>query len=177
MGRSLASTTSGSKWCISHQSGSTLGATRCFEAGFEHTLDAKGRLALPAAFKRTLAQTEEDTLVITTHISSPCLVAYTVSEWAAFEAKLSALPQFEPSVMLMRRLYVGSAMDCPIDKLGRLLVPPMLREHAKIEREVYWVGAIKTMEIWSRAVWQAEVEEKRPEVGPDLLAKLGDLGL
>ncbi len=148
-----------------------------FRGRYEHNVDAKGRLALPAAFKKVLATQQEDQLVVTTHICSPCLVAYPLVEWRAFEARFAELPQFDETVMLMRRLYVGSAMDCGLDKTGRLLLPPVLREHAAIEREATWVGGMKTMEIWNPAAWKADVEAKRPTVGPDVLAKLGALGI
>lgn len=148
-----------------------------FRGRYEHSLDAKGRLALPAAFKKVLAGAGEEQLVVTTHISSRCLVAYPLSEWRAFETKFDALPQFEPSVMTMRRLYFGHAMDCPIDRTGRVLVPATLREYARIEREAFWVGGMRTMEIWSPDAWRAEVEPQREAVGPEVLAKLGELGL
>lgn len=148
-----------------------------FRGRYEHSLDAKGRLALPAAFKKLLAARGEEQLVVTAHISSPCLVAYPEAEWREFEARLAKLPQFEPSVMLMRRLYVGSAMDCPLDKQGRVLVPPVLREPAGITKEAFWVGAMNTMEIWAPDAWSKQVVDARADVGPEVLAKLGELGL
>jgi len=148
-----------------------------FRGRYEHQLDPKGRLALPAAFRRVLAQSHESTLVITAHISSPCLAAYPVPEWEQFELRLSQLPQFDRNVMLLRRLYVGSAMDCPIDRQGRVLIPPVLRAHAELEREAYWVGGMKTLEIWSKAAWDDRVEPMRAEVDVDVLAKLGELGI
>jgi len=149
-----------------------------FRGRYEHNVDAKGRLALPAAFKKVLAAQEaEGQLVVTKHLSSPCLVAYPLAEWRAFEARLAEQPQFNPTIMLMRRLYVGGAMDCPLDKLGRLVVPTPLREEAGIEREVFWVGQIKTMEIWTPEAWREHVDAQRPKVGPELLAQLGELGI
>jgi len=148
-----------------------------FRGRYEHQLDPKGRLALPAAFRRVLGHSHESTLVITAHISSRCLVAYPVQEWEQFELRLSQLPQFDRSVMLLRRLYVGSAMDCSIDRQGRVLIPPVLRTHAKLEREAYWVGGMKSMEIWSKAVWDDSVESMREEVDSDVLGKLGALGI
>jgi len=72
---------------------------------------------------------------------------------------------------------VGSAMDCSIDRQGRVLIPPVLRTHAKLEREAYWVGGMKSMEIWSKAVWDDSVESMREEVDSDVLGKLGALGI
>ncbi|MCK6549342.1 division/cell wall cluster transcriptional repressor MraZ [Myxococcota bacterium] len=148
-----------------------------FRGRFEHTVDPKGRLALPATFKKTLASAGHETLIITTHLSSPCLVAYSLDEWERFEDRVAKLPQFDPAVMKLRRLYVGSASEVEIDKQGRVLLPQVLREHAKLEREAYWVGAMQTMEIWSKAEWQAVVEPEREKVGPEVLAKLSELGI
>jgi MraZ protein len=79
--------------------------------------------------------------------------------------------------MMLRRLYVGGAMECPIDKQGRVLVPPVLREYAKLDRDVYVVGAMRTMEIWSKEAWHEVVEKARTAVGQDVLQKLGELGI
>lgn len=147
-----------------------------FRGRYEHNLDAKGRLALPAAFKKVLSGVDAH-LVVTTHISSPCLVAYPPQEWLAFEQRLAQLPQFEPSVMLMRRLYVGGAMDCAIDRNGRVLIPPILRTYASLGKEACWVGGMQTMEIWSASNWVEHVESARTTVGSEVLAKLGELGL
>jgi len=146
-----------------------------FRGRYEHSVDGKGRVALPAAFRRHL--TEGAQLVITTHLSAPCLVAYPEEAWAAFEAKVAALPQFDEGVMALRRLYVGSAMDCPVDRQGRLLLPQVLRAHARIEKEAFWVGGIQTMEIWGKETWSEVVEPQRASVGPAVLQKLGELGL
>ena len=148
-----------------------------FRGRYEHTIDVKGRLMLPSTFKKELQEHSDDPLVVTTHISSPCLVAYPIDEWKRFEERLAKLPQFEPSVMMLRRLYVGGAMECPIDKQGRVLIPPVLREYAKLDRDVYVVGAMRTMEVWSKEAWHEIVEKARTSVGQDVLQKLGELGI
>ena len=148
-----------------------------FRGRYEHQLDAKGRLALPSAYRRLLEAGGARHLVVTTHIHSRCLVAYPPEEWAAFEARLAALPQFNRSVMLMRRLYVGNAMDCAIDKQGRMLVPPVHRTYAKLTREACWVGGIRTLEIWAKDAWQANVEAEREHVDEEVLERLGELGI
>lgn len=166
----------GGKWWRVDQSGQ-IGhrGISVFRGRYEHSVDEKGRVALPAAFRRVLA--DESQLVLTTHISEPCLVAYPMAEWRAFEGRLSSLPQFDPDVMVARRLYVGSAMDCPIDRQGRLLLPSVLRDYAGIERDASWVGNIKTMELWSKLAWTEREQGLRSAVAPELLQKLGELGL
>ena len=147
-----------------------------FRGQYEHTVDAKGRLALPSAFRRTLAERGDGQLVVTKHLSTNCLVAYPQEEWRTFESRLAALPQFDANVMVIRRLYVGGAMDCSIDKQGRVLVPPVLREMVGLEREVFWVGNLATIEIWAKDAWL------NYRAGDDIdasaaAAKLGELGL
>jgi MraZ protein len=116
--------------------------------------------------------------VLTTGLDA-CLVAYPMQEWLAFEERLSKLPQFDPSVALLRRVIVSGAVDCEIDKLGRVLVPATLREHAGLEREALWAGMGKHIELWSKdrfATMRREVlddAQKRAEV----LKRLGELGL
>ncbi|MGF1508504.1 MAG: division/cell wall cluster transcriptional repressor MraZ [Myxococcota bacterium] len=146
-----------------------------FRGRFEHTVDGKGRIALPAAVRRALS--EDETLVITTHVSAPCLVAHPLRDWAEFESRLAQRPQFDPGVMMLRRLYVGSAMDCPIDRQGRVLLPAVLRDYAGIQREAYWVGAIRSLELWNPENWAQHVEAARQSISTDLLQKLSELGI
>jgi MraZ protein len=148
-----------------------------FRGLYEHSVDAKGRLALPSAFRRYFEAVESPLLIITSHISSPCLVAYPHDAWEQFEKKVAKLPQFDSNVMMLRRLYIGAAMDCPIDRQGRVLVPNVLRAHAKLEKEVLWVGGIQTLEIWSKTSWDEHVESRRKDMGPALIDRLGDLGI
>lgn len=147
-----------------------------FRGQYEHTVDVKGRLALPSTFRRLLADRGDGQLVVTKHLSSPCLVAYPTAEWRVFEERLSNLPQFDPNVMLLRRLYVGGAMDCGIDKQGRVLIPPILREMAELGREVFWVGSLRTIEIWDAPRW-IEYRAQDASEAEAAVAKLGELGL
>src|SRR5262245_10763825 len=115
-----------------------------FRGLYEHSIDGKGRTSLPVHFREVLAAEpngDKDSLIITTGIDR-CLVAYPLPEWRAFEAKLAGLSQFDPAVVQLKRIYVAGATECPIDKHGRLLIPPMLREYAKLEGEVVWAGMV-----------------------------------
>ncbi len=148
-----------------------------FRGRYEHNLDAKGRLALPAAVRKVIARGDGAPLIITPHISSSCLVVYPLVEWEAFEKRFAELPQFDPKVMAVRRLYVGGAMECPLDKHGRVLIPQTLRDHAAIEREAIWIGGMHTLEIWSPAHWAEALDASRKLIGSDVLEKLGELGI
>ncbi len=149
-----------------------------FRGRYEHTIDAKGRTSVPARFREVLAASGDARLVLTTGLD-PCLVAYPMQEWLAFEERLSKLPQFDPSVQTLRRIYVSGAVECEVDRVGRILVPQTLRRHAALEREVLWAGMGRHVELWSQAHFDAlrsEVlgdEAKRQQVA----RRLAELGL
>ncbi|MBK7772890.1 MAG: division/cell wall cluster transcriptional repressor MraZ [Sandaracinaceae bacterium] len=93
-----------------------------FRGRYEHAIDAKGRTSFPAAFREVLNTKGDARLVVTTGLEA-CLVAYPMSEWLAFEERLAQLPQFDRSVAMLRRIYVSGAVECEVDKVGRLLIP------------------------------------------------------
>ncbi len=149
-----------------------------FRGQYEHTIDAKGRTSVPARFREVLAAGGDGRLVLTTGLD-PCVVAYPMQEWLAFEERLARLPQFDPSVQMLRRIYVSGAVECEVDKVGRILVPQTLRRHAGLGREVLWAGMGRHVELWSRDRFEAmrsEVlgdEAQRAEVA----RRLAELGL
>ncbi len=149
-----------------------------FRGRYDHTVDGKGRTSLPSRFRDVLAASGEVRLVVTTGLD-PCLVAYPLKEWTAFEDRLSALPQFDPMVANLRRIYVSGAVDCDVDRLGRLLVPQSLREHAGIDREVVWAGMGRHIELWSKARFDALRSEvlSDAEQRTEMARRLSELGL
>jgi len=98
-----------------------------FRGRYEHTIDAKGRTSLPARYRDVLSAMNERRIILTSALD-PCLVAYAMQEWHAFEEKLSKLPQFDRSVQKLKRIYVSGAVECEVDDSGRVLVPPTLRD-------------------------------------------------
>lgn len=149
-----------------------------FRGRYEHAIDGKGRTSLPSRFREVLAAAGESRLVLTTGLDA-CVVAYPMAEWIAFEDRLARLPQFDPSVAQLRRIYVSSAVDCEVDRLGRVLIPASLREHGDLKREVLWAGMGKQIELWSKARFDAlraqvlEDDDKRLEIA----RRLAELGL
>jgi MraZ protein len=131
-----------------------------FRGVFEHPIDAKGRTTFPAKLRETLVGAYDERLIITTALDA-CLHAYPVREWEALEAALGKRNPMEPGVKTLMRLYVASAQECAIDKMGRVLIPPALRDHAKLGKDVVWAGMVKVIELWSRAGWKAAQEEAR----------------
>src|SRR3989304_4653633 len=123
-----------------------------FRGRFEHTKDAKGRISIPVKFRDVLSETCDARLVVTTY--DGCLMAYPFKEWKVLEEGLAGLLEFKKDARAFLRFFYSSAADCPIDRLGRILVPQSLRDYAKLEKEVMLVGAFKQFEIWSKPMWQ-----------------------
>jgi MraZ protein len=124
-----------------------------FRGRYEHAIDAKGRTSLPSRFREALGATGESRLILTTGLE-PCLVAYPLQEWIAFEERLGRLPQFDESVTMLKRIYVSGAIECDVDRLGRVLVPAPLRKHAKLTREVLWAGMGRHIELWDKDAYE-----------------------
>lgn len=134
-----------------------------FRGVFDHQIDAKGRTSLPAKLRDVLLGSYDERLILTTALD-PCLHAYPVREWEQLEQALAKRNPMEPGVKTLMRLYVASAQECPVDKLGRVLIPPSLRTHAKLDKDVVWAGMVKVIELWSRDGWAQAQAEARTEV-------------
>jgi MraZ protein len=146
-----------------------------FRGVFEHQIDSKGRTSFPAKLKETLVGAYDERLILTTSLDQ-CLHAYPVREWEALEAALARRNPMEPGVKTVMRLYVAPAQECPLDKLGRLLIPPPLRAHAALEKDVVWAGMVKVVELWSREGWEkAQADAKAESQSADVLRVLSEL--
>src|SRR5947209_16378032 len=146
-----------------------------FRGRYEHTIDAKGRTSLPARYRDELAAISERRIVITSALD-PCLVAYTMPEWTAFEDRISKLPQFDRHVQKLKRIYVSGAVECEVDDSGRILIPPTLREYANLSKEVLWAGSGKYAELWDKAAWRQHFDTTEDE-RRDISSRLAELGL
>lgn len=144
-----------------------------FRGRSKHTLDEKGRLAIPARFKETLNQKEEDCLVVTNHLN--CLWAFSKDDWRHIEEKIANLPLMDSAVNKFRRYFVSGAQECPL-KQGRITIPPDLREIAGLSKEVMLVGELKIFEIWDRSKWDEEFQKAR-ESFTDASQALSELGI
>lgn len=146
-----------------------------FRGVFEHQIDGKGRTSFPAKLRETLVGSYDERLIVTTSLDA-CLHAYPVREWEQLELALSRRNPMEPGVKQLMRLYVASAQECPLDKLGRILIPPTLRAHAALEKDVIWAGMVKVIELWSREGWAKAQDEARTEAGSaDVMRVLTEL--
>lgn len=148
-----------------------------FQGKFEHTVDEKGRMAIPAPFRKKLQngpETEEVSVYVT--ISDQCLAVYTASEWSMKIAQIAKLNQFDPKVMAFKRIFVGCAQECQVDKAGRILLPPDLRRDLKIDRNCVIVGQIEKFEIWSAERWNDSYNQLSDQVAA-VYASLADFGI
>jgi MraZ protein len=120
---------------------------------YEHTIDDKNRLTLPAKFRRAF----EDGIVVTRGFD-PCLVAYPLDVWARrFGGRLEELDPLLPDSRQLQRYVYSNAVEGELDKQGRIVVPAALKEYAKLDRDVVVAGVHDHLEIWDRAAWQREL--------------------
>mgnify|MGYP004648147653 FL=1 len=117
---------------------------------FEHSLDAKGRLIMPAKLRETIG----DKFVVTKGLDG-CLFAFSLTEWANFEEKLKSLPLSNRSSREFTRFFLSGATECEIDKQGRFLIPTNLRESANLQKEVVIIGVGTRIEIWDKEKWNS----------------------
>jgi MraZ protein len=126
-----------------------------FKGTYRHRIDLKGRLPVPAAFRRVLG--DMGSLVVTQ--LDQCLAVYSPSEWGRLEAQLAALPAFSKPVKALTRLLASRAADCEIDVQGRILLPPPLRAAAGLARDAVVIGVLNRFEVWSPSAWDGFVRE------------------
>jgi transcriptional regulator MraZ len=124
-----------------------------FKGSYRHRIDAKGRLPVPAAFRRLLGEAASATVVLTP--LDQCLAAYPSHEWSRLESSLAALPPFSKPVKALSRLLSSRAVDCRLDVQGRILLPSVLRAAAQLEREAVVAGVLNRFEIWEPRAWSA----------------------
>ena len=122
------------------------------------TLDAKGRMALPARNRETVMVASEGRLVVTIDMRESCLLLYPLNEWETVQAKLEGLSNINPQARLLQRLLIGHATDLELDSAGRLLLPAMLRDYAGLEKKLVLVGQGNKIEIWSADHWQSRLD-------------------
>ena len=138
---------------------------------YEHTIDAKKRLALPAKFRGELG----DKVIVTKGVEN-CLVVYTEKEFLVMSEKLSNLTISQPEARSFTRTFLAGAMEVSLDKLGRILVPDYLKKYAGLNKNVVICGLSNRLEVWDLENWNAWT--KNAEKGVDeIVSKLGGLGI
>lgn len=140
-----------------------------FMGEYNHIIDAKGRLIIPAKFRELLGEE----FVLTKGLDG-CLFIYPMDEWEAFEEKLRALPLTNKNARAFSRFFVAGATMCELDKQGRILLPQPLREFAQLDKDVVLSGNINRIEIWSKEKW---AENNAYDDMDDIAEQMTDLGL
>ena len=142
-----------------------------FIGEYRHSLDVKGRIILPAKFRDGLG----DKFVLTKGLDG-CLFAYSKEEWANFEEKIKSLPLTNKDARAFVRFFFAGAVECEIDKQGRTLIPPMLREYAGLSKDIVIIGVSNRVEIWSQDKWDSYSEAEDLEAD-ELAEKMAMLGI
>jgi len=140
-----------------------------FMGEYNHTVDEKGRLIIPAKYREELG----NEFVVTKGLDG-CLFAYGLSEWQVLEEKLRALPLTNKDARAFARFMLAGAASVEIDKQGRILLPQVLRNFAKIEKEVVLIGVASRFEIWNKTKWEENSIDDNVE---ELAEKMENLGI
>jgi MraZ protein len=142
-----------------------------FMGEYRHIVDNKGRVIIPAKFRSGLGP-----IFIATKGLDNCLFIYSESEWSALEQKLKSLPFTKADARAFVRFFFSGAVECELDKQGRILLPPNLREYAGLEKDAVIIGVSNRVEIWSELNWQ-EYSRKAELAYEQIAEKIVDLDL
>ena len=137
---------------------------------YNHTVDAKGRMIMPAKFREQLGEQ----FVVTKGVDG-CLYVYSSEEWGRIEEKFREVNLTTKDARKFMRFFFAGAVECEIDKQGRTLIPPMLREHAGLNKELVIIGVSNRVEIWSQEKWDnySEAEDLEADELAEKMALLG----
>ena len=138
-----------------------------FMGEFQHNIDTKGRLIVPAKFRDELGEK-----FVVTRGMDGCLFGYPMSEWELLEEKLKEMPLAKKDARTFVRFFYSAATECEIDKQGRINIPAALRTHAQIEKACVIIGVSNRIEIWDDARWQefsSEAEENFDEIAETMI--------
>ena len=139
-------------------------------------LDAKGRLAVPTKHREAMQLECAGNVVLTAH-PHRCLLLYPQPAWEPIQAKMMALSSFDKQSSALQRLLVGFAEDITLDSAGRLLVSPVLREFASLDKEVMLVGQGSHFELWNMEAWRAQLAQVMLEGGFEMPTELEGFSL
>ena len=142
-----------------------------FIGEYQATIDEKGRISVPAKFRTQL----KSKVVVTRGLDSS-LFLYTLDEWKKLAEKLASLPISTANTRAFSRLMLAGAMDCEIDKLGRIVLPGYLKEYAKIHKKLVFAGLYSRVEIWSEELW-SKYKTQTEKQSNQIAEQLGDLGV
>jgi MraZ protein len=125
-----------------------------FMGEFNHNIDTKGRMIVPSKFREGLGES----FVVTRGLDK-CLFAYPMEEWKVLEEKMKKLPLTKKDARAFTRFFFSGAVECEVDKQGRINIPQALRTYASLEKECVVIGVSDRIEIWANESWQTYVDE------------------
>lgn len=125
-----------------------------FMGEYQHSIDDKGRIIIPAKFRDGLGSQ-----FIATRGLDNCLFVYPLQEWAVLEQKLKSLPLMKSDARAFSRFFFSGATECELDKQGRVTVPGNLRDYAKLDKDCTVIGVSNRVEIWSKQIWEGYYEQ------------------
>ena len=125
-----------------------------FQGRYLQTMDEKGRVMIPAKFREVLKSRYDERLVLTNY--DGCLLAFPFEEWRQLQERINQKSWFIKEVRQFSRFFVSSAVECPLDRQGRVLIPQALRDFAELDREVVLAGMNNRIEIWRKEKWEQE---------------------
>jgi MraZ protein len=137
-----------------------------FSGRFDHAIDDKGRVSIPARFRELLQREGHDRLFITNFYYSRerCLEVYPPGEWEKFVAQIATRNRFDPAVQKFEAFYIGGAYEVPVDRQGRVLIPPKQREWAGLSREVTFSALRDHFQLWDKAVLERVLRATEEEL-------------
>lgn len=144
-----------------------VGADYMFMGEYQHSIDTKGRIIVPAKFRESLGES----FVVTRGLDK-CLFAYPMNEWKVLEEKLKKLPLTKKDARAFTRFFFSGAIECEVDKQGRINIPQNLRNYAVLEKECVVIGVSNRIEFWSSENWDdyfEDSEESFAEIAENLM--------
>ncbi|MBU1077668.1 MAG: division/cell wall cluster transcriptional repressor MraZ [Spirochaetes bacterium] len=147
-----------------------------FKGTFFHTLDDKGRIAMPNKLRQQIEKSGETEILIITQGFEGCLLAYPQDQWKMIEEKASKLSLLDEDARNFIRFFISPASECVLDKMGRIILPTNLREYGQIQKEVVISGALDKIEIWSKKNYDDYWREFKDSKN-DVIKQMKDIGL
>ncbi|MBE7037668.1 MAG: division/cell wall cluster transcriptional repressor MraZ [Ruminococcaceae bacterium] len=140
-----------------------------FSGEYQHSVDAKGRMIVPLKFRELLGES----FMVTRGLDN-CLFVYPKEAWEAFTLKLKALPISNTNARQFVRFFLSGAIECEVDKQGRILLPQNLRSYGELKKDVSVIGVGERVEIWDSDKWV----DYNSSLEPDIIAQnMEDLGI
>ena len=142
-----------------------------FMGEYQHNMDAKGRVIIPAGFRDELGEK-----FVATRGLDNCLFVYPMQEWKVLEDKLTSLPLTSKNARTFVRFFFSGATECQLDKQGRISLPANLRDYAELEKEIIVIGLPNRIELWARDKWDEYMNEAE-ESYDDIAETMEELGI